>query len=140
VPAEKTPSRVRKPLLALLGAGLVMGTPAEAARMYEWIDPDTGTVQLAGRPPPWYRTTLTGPRVRVIEHGRVIDDTAYAPPAPLPAPPLPAAASATTAPPAADSASLHEEFRALLNAWDREQAARPAAAPAPSAAAAPPSK
>lgn len=138
MPIERVPCRVRNQS-ALLGAALVVAMPAAAARMYEWVDPDTGTVQLAGHPPPWYRTALTGPRVRVIEHGRVIDDTAYAPPTPLPAPPLPAAPTATATAEAGvpDSDSLHAEFRALLDAWDREQAARSAA---PSTAAAPPSK
>jgi len=43
--------------------------------MYQWRDPDTGTTQLSGKPPAWYRTGEKGPRVIVIENGRVIDDT-----------------------------------------------------------------
>ncbi len=45
------------------------------ARMYQWIDPDTGTTQLSGKPPHWYRSGTPGPRVIVFENGRVIDDT-----------------------------------------------------------------
>lgn len=45
------------------------------ARMYQWIDPDTGTTQLSGKPPHWYRSGIRGPRVIVFENGRVIDDT-----------------------------------------------------------------
>lgn len=45
------------------------------ARMYQWIDPDTGTSQLSGKPPQWYRSGIPGPRVIVYENGRVIDDT-----------------------------------------------------------------
>lgn len=45
------------------------------ARMYQWIDPDTGTSQLSGKPPHWYRSDIPGPRVIVYENGRVIDDT-----------------------------------------------------------------
>lgn len=56
--------------LALLLASL----PAQA-RMYQWTDPETGTTQLSGKPPAWYRGTDSGPRVIVFEKGRVIDDT-----------------------------------------------------------------
>ena len=117
----------------LLALGLLatsMGV--SAAKMYQWVDPNTGTVQLAGQPPPWYRSTRAGPRVRVYEHGNVIDDTASAAPrsvtdstpdssaepvGPHDSASLPARAdlSATTA------ASKIEEFKALLEAWDREQ-------------------
>ena len=45
------------------------------ARMYQWIDPDTGTTQLSGKPPAWYRSAENGPRVIVFEKGRVVDDT-----------------------------------------------------------------
>jgi len=48
--------------------------PAQA-RMYQWIDPDTGTTQLSGKPPVWYRSAENGPRVIVFEKGKVIDDT-----------------------------------------------------------------
>jgi hypothetical protein len=50
------------------------------ARLYQWVDPDTGTTQLSGRPPAWYRGSTPGvaklPRVYVFENGRLIDDTA----------------------------------------------------------------
>ena len=54
-----------------------LAAPAQA-RMYQWIDPDTGTTQLSGKPPAWYRSGAEGPRVFVFENGRVIDDTGIA--------------------------------------------------------------
>ena len=45
------------------------------ARMYQWVEPDTGTTQLSGKPPAWYRSEAGGPRVLVFENGRLIDDT-----------------------------------------------------------------
>lgn len=45
------------------------------ARMYQWVEPDTHTTQLSGKPPTWYRSAEEGPRVFVFENGRVIDDT-----------------------------------------------------------------
>lgn len=53
---------------------LLLSTSAEA-RMYQWTDPDTGTTQLSGKPPVWYRATTDGPRVIVFENGKIIDDT-----------------------------------------------------------------
>ena len=47
-----------------------------SARMYQWTEPDTGTTQLSGKPPAWYRSINDGPRVFVFENGRLIDDTA----------------------------------------------------------------
>ena len=49
--------------------------PVAQARMYQWIDPDSGTTQLSGKPPVWYRSNEKGPRIIVIENGKVIDDT-----------------------------------------------------------------
>lgn len=46
------------------------------ARMYQWVDPQTGATQLSGKPPSWYRGSQKGPRIIVIEKGKVIDDTA----------------------------------------------------------------
>ena len=46
------------------------------ARMYQWTDPDSGTTQLSGKPPAWYRSEVDGPRTFVFEKGQVIDDTA----------------------------------------------------------------
>ena len=43
--------------------------------MYQWVEPDTGTTQLSGKPPSWYRSDAGGPRVLVFEKGRLIDDT-----------------------------------------------------------------
>ena len=45
------------------------------ARMYQWVEPDTGTTQLSGKPPTWYRGQEAGPRVLVFEKGRLVDDT-----------------------------------------------------------------
>jgi hypothetical protein len=53
---------------------LLASLPAHA-RMYQWTDPETGTTQLSGKPPAWYRGPESGPRVIVFEKGRVIDDT-----------------------------------------------------------------
>lgn len=60
------------PLLILL---LSVSAPV-AARMYQWVDSDTGNVRMSGDPPPWYRNGRNGPRVLVFENGRLIDDTA----------------------------------------------------------------
>ncbi len=46
------------------------------ARMYQWTEPGSGTTQLSGKPPAWYRSEAGGPRVFVFEKGRLIDDTA----------------------------------------------------------------
>ena len=46
-----------------------------SARMYQWVDPDTDTPQLSGKPPTWYRSREGGPRVLVFEKGGLIDDT-----------------------------------------------------------------
>ena len=53
---------------------LCCSTPV-AARMYQWVDPASGTTQLSGKPPPWYRSGDHGPRVYVFDNGKVIDDT-----------------------------------------------------------------
>ena len=63
---------MRLPLLFLI---LILASPLASARMYQWDDPDTGTPQLSGKPPYWYRGDEPGPRVFVIDNGRVIDDT-----------------------------------------------------------------
>ncbi len=44
--------------------------------MYQWTSPDTGTTQLSGTPPAWYRGAEQGPRVYVFERGQLVDDTA----------------------------------------------------------------
>lgn len=43
--------------------------------MYQWVDPESGTTQMSGKPPPWYRSGERGPRVYVFDKGKVIDDT-----------------------------------------------------------------
>ena len=65
------PVPMLKILLVLL---LVFSSPA-GARMYQWVDPESGSTQLSGKPPMWYRGTENGPRVFVFENSRVIDDT-----------------------------------------------------------------
>jgi hypothetical protein len=50
------------------------------ARLYRWVSPDTGITQLSGKPPLWYRSPDGGPRVRVYDDGRLVDDTAVAVP------------------------------------------------------------
>ncbi len=57
-------------------AGLVIVPVPVSARMYQWVDPGTGTTQWSGRPPAWYRGSQRGPRVLVFDGGRLIDDTA----------------------------------------------------------------
>jgi hypothetical protein len=46
------------------------------ARVYQWVDPDSGNVYLSGSPPAWYRAGAAGPRVFVYESGELVDDTA----------------------------------------------------------------
>ena len=46
-----------------------------SARMYQWVDPDTGSTQLSGKPPMWYRSAESGPRIFVFEKNKIIDDT-----------------------------------------------------------------
>ncbi len=64
---------MRRILLAICVCCLSVA-PA-AARMYQWQNPSTGTTQLSGAPPAWYRTTESGPRVYVFENNQLIDDT-----------------------------------------------------------------
>lgn len=79
-------SFIKQILLLMLFGGL--SAPA-SARMYQWIDSATGTVQLSGSAPAWYRNARPGPRVFVFENGRLVDDTAR---------PLPPTAGAMTRP------------------------------------------
>ena len=56
---------------------LLLSVAAECeARMYHWVNPRTGTTQLSGAPPSWYRSGREAPRVFVFEQGRLVDDTA----------------------------------------------------------------
>lgn len=54
---------------------LLIGGLAEA-RVYQWVSPTTGNSQLSGKPPAWYRSGTTGPRVLVFENNKLVDDTA----------------------------------------------------------------
>ena len=45
------------------------------SEMYQWADPETGTTQLSGKPPAWYRSVEGGPRVFVFNRGKIVDDT-----------------------------------------------------------------
>lgn len=63
-------------LSLFLLAGVVIVPAPVSARMYQWVDPGTGTTQWSGRPPAWYRGSQRGPRVLVFDDGRLIDDTA----------------------------------------------------------------
>ena len=49
-----------------------------SARMYQWRNPATGTTQLSGTPPAWYRSADPGPRVYVFDNNQLIDDTGIA--------------------------------------------------------------
>jgi len=67
--------RAMIPACLLFIASILFSTIADA-RMYQWTDPGTGTTQLSGKPPTWYRSEQGGPRVFVFEKNRIIDDTA----------------------------------------------------------------
>ena len=75
LPAITRLSPRRFPLVLAFVVGMILGTEAQA-RMYQWIDPTSGNVQLAGTPPAWYRSDRTGPRVFVFDDGELVDDTA----------------------------------------------------------------
>jgi hypothetical protein len=66
----------RLPILLLL-VSTCIALPAHA-RMYQWVNPQTGRTQMSGKPPAWYRSDKPGPRVFVFENGRLVDDTARA--------------------------------------------------------------
>ncbi len=125
---------------------------ADGARMYEWRQPGTGTVQLSGTAPSWYRGTVPGPRVRVHARGRVVDDTAWevpdderaalraaalgntssvplvedANPASLPEPgaAVPAPPPSTNPEPASIGADDLAHYKAVVEAWDRAERER----------------
>ena len=59
----------------LLLIALMLVSCAASARMYQWQDPQSRSMQLSGVPPAWYRSPEGGPRVRVYEGGRLVDDT-----------------------------------------------------------------
>jgi len=55
--------------------GLLLVSISAQARLYTWVDPETGTKQMSGLPPAWYRSSEPGPHITVYENGRQIDDT-----------------------------------------------------------------
>ena len=63
-------------IAAVVLVGVMTFSAEIQARMYQWVDPATGSIQMAGKPPAWYRSSWDGPRVRVLENGLLIDDTA----------------------------------------------------------------
>ena len=64
------------PAFSFITLTLLMQVPAHAERMYQWQHPATGTTQLSGHAPAWYRGVEAGPRVLVFENGSLTDDTA----------------------------------------------------------------
>ncbi len=62
-------------LTGLLFFSLFFPGQSVQAQMYQWADPETGTTQLSGKPPAWYRSAEGGPRVFVFNRGKVVDDT-----------------------------------------------------------------
>ena len=126
------PTRYTRCVLLIGGLLLSAALPADA-RMYQWRDSTTGSLQFAGRPPPWYRNGQPGPRVRVYTQGRLIDDTAQRLD-PARAAELRATALGITAAPGVpaqvelsipasppDSAAQVAHFKALLDSWDHTQ-------------------
>lgn len=59
----------------LIALAVALAAVPASARVYQWVDPDSGNVYLSGSPPPWYRSGARGPRVLVFERGKVVDDT-----------------------------------------------------------------
>lgn len=62
--------------MRLLVLSLLLSSGVAYARMYQWTEQSTGSTQLSGKPPTWYRSDAGGPRVFVFDNGRLIDDTA----------------------------------------------------------------
>ena len=101
--------------IVTISACVVALTFANAhARMYQWLHPSSGVVQLSGAPPAWYRSTTQGPRVLVFDNGQLIDDTAVVVGEPLRESLRAAAFTDTSRPPAMaastpkSSAPLHD--------------------------------
>jgi hypothetical protein len=61
-------------LTALVVLAAFAARPAEA-RMYQWVNTQTGRTQMSGKPPSWYRSDQPGPRIFVFDNGRLVDDT-----------------------------------------------------------------
>ena len=62
-------------MLRILIVLLLSYSSCISARMYQWVDPESGSTQLSGKPPMWYRNAESGPRVFVFENTKLIDDT-----------------------------------------------------------------
>ena len=62
-------------MLRILIVLLLSYSSCISARMYQWVDPESGSTQLSGMPPMWYRNAENGPRVFVFENTKLIDDT-----------------------------------------------------------------
>ena len=62
-------------MIRLLLLLLLLMSTAAGARMYQWQDPNSKSMQFSGVPPAWYRGFGGGPRVRVYDGGKLIDDT-----------------------------------------------------------------
>lgn len=67
---------MRRIILFIVCYGLAVAPVA--ARMYQWRNPATGTTQMSGTPPAWYRSAERGPRVYVFENNQLVDDTGIA--------------------------------------------------------------
>ena len=62
-------------MIRLLLLLLLLVSTAASARMYQWRDPNSESIQFSGEPPAWYRNSGAGPRVRVFVDGKLVDDT-----------------------------------------------------------------
>ncbi|GJM06002.1 MAG: hypothetical protein DHS20C09_19980 [marine bacterium B5-7] len=70
------PMKNKNPAMGITLMLLLILSQGISARMYQWVEADTGTTQLSGKPPMWYRSASSGPRIFVFDNGRLIDDTA----------------------------------------------------------------
>ena len=62
--------------MRILLAFLLLSLCASAqARLYMWVNPATGSVEMSRTPPGWYRALRAGPRIQVYENGNIVDDT-----------------------------------------------------------------
>ncbi len=71
-------ARRRSHIALTLALALGLAAAAAEARVYQWRNPNTGSVELSGTPPAWYRGAGGGPRVLVYQNGMLLDDTAIA--------------------------------------------------------------
>jgi hypothetical protein len=122
-------------------AALLPWSARGEARLYQWNDPRTGTTQLSGRAPAWYRKDrvdpITQPRVLVFDQGKLIDDShrrvpdeeqaalraeAFADTTAAPSGEAPAAEPAVlnSAGSETDAATI-ERLRTIIRDWDQRQ-------------------